>query len=103
VALWQLGSQQVATHNYDSAIETLKKAVEVGKGSPSALGTLGQAYGLAGRQREAREILAELIRQSHERYVPPHAFVHIYIGLGDKDKAFEWLEKSYQERSNSMV
>ena len=102
-ALWQLGSQQVATHNFDAAIETLKKAVEVGNGSPSALGTLGQAYGLAGRKREAQEILAELNRQSHERYVPPHAFVHVYIGLGDKDKAFEWLEKSYQERSNSMV
>ncbi len=102
-ALWQLGSQQVATRDYDSAIETLKKAVEVGKGSPSALGTLGQAYGLAGREREAQEILAELVRQSHERYVSPHAFVHVYIGLGDKDKAFEWLEKSYQERSNSMV
>jgi TolB-like protein/DNA-binding winged helix-turn-helix (wHTH) protein/Tfp pilus assembly protein PilF len=102
-ALWQLGSQQMATHNYDAAIETLKKAVEVGKGSPSALGTLGQAYGLAGRKGEAQEILAELTRQSHERYVPPHAFVHVYIGLGDKEKAFEWLERSYQERSNSMV
>jgi TolB-like protein/DNA-binding winged helix-turn-helix (wHTH) protein len=102
-ALWQLGSQQLATHNYDAAIKTLKKAVEIGKGSPSALGTLGQAYGQAGQKREAQEILSELIRLSHERYVPPHAFVHVYLGLGDKNKAFEWLEKSYEERSNSMV
>jgi len=29
--------------------------------------------------------------------------VHIYIGLGDRDKAFEWLEKSYLERSNSLL
>jgi hypothetical protein len=37
------------------------------------------------------------------RYVSRFAHVYIYIGLGDKDKAFEWLEKAYQERSDSLA
>jgi TolB-like protein/DNA-binding winged helix-turn-helix (wHTH) protein/Tfp pilus assembly protein PilF len=102
-ALWQLGSVQIAAGDYDSAIATLQKAVETGHRSSSALGTLGQAYAAAGRKREAQSLLDELSRRSRERYVPPHAFVHIYIGLGDKDKAFEWLEKSYLEHSNSLL
>ncbi len=102
-ALWQLGSAQIATRDYDSAIATLKKAAEAGHRNPSALGTLGEAYAVAGRRSEAQGLLDELVRESGERYVPPHAFVHIYIGLGQKDKAFEWLEKSYQEGSNSLL
>src|SRR5262249_7097657 len=86
-ALWQLGSVQIAAGDYGSAIATLQKAVETGHRSSSALGTLGQAYAAAGRKREAQSLLDELSRRSRERYVPPHAFVHIYIGLGDKDKA----------------
>ena len=102
-ALWQLGSVYIAAGDYDSAITTLQKAAEAGRRSPSALGTLGEAYAVAGRRSEAQSLLDELVRESRERYVPPHVFVHIYIGLGEKDKAFEWLEKSYQERSNSLL
>ena len=102
-ALWQLGGAQIAMHDYNAAIETLEKAVEVGGRSPSALGTLGQAYALAGRRKEAQALLDELLAMSRQRYVPPHVMVHIYLGLGDRDKVFEWLEKSYQERSNSLI
>jgi tetratricopeptide (TPR) repeat protein len=102
-ALWQLGSVQIASGQHNAAIATLQKAVEAGHRSASALGTLGEAYGAAGRRAEAQKLLDELTQRSRERYVPPHAFVHIYIGLGEKDKAFEWLEKSYLERSNSLL
>ena len=48
-------------------------------------------------------MLAELLTMSHSGYFPPHAFEHVYLGLGDHEKVFEWMEKSYQERSNSML
>lgn len=102
-ALWQLGSVQIAAGDYGSAIATLEKAAEAGHRSSSTLGTLGQAYAAAGRRSDAEKILAELARRSRERYVPPHAFVHVYIGLGEKDQAFAWLEKSFVERSNSLL
>jgi tetratricopeptide (TPR) repeat protein len=102
-ALWQLGAVQIAAGQHDAAIATLQKAVEAGHRSASALGTLGEAYGAAGRRAEAQKLLDELTLMARERYVSPHAFVHIYIGLREKDKAFEWLDKSYLEHSNSLV
>jgi TolB-like protein/DNA-binding winged helix-turn-helix (wHTH) protein/Flp pilus assembly protein TadD len=102
-ALWALGGALTEAGDYDAAIETLNKAAQLGNRSPSSLGTLGRAYGLAGRRQEAQRLLHELTLLSRSRYVPPHAFVHVYLGLGDRDKAFEWLERSYLERSNSLI
>jgi hypothetical protein len=67
------------------------------------LGVLGFAYGVAGREREAREVLKELAQLQKRRYVSPMAFTYVYIGLGDKDQAFAWLEKGYEERSNHLA
>ena len=48
-------------------------------------------------------MLGELLALSRQRYVPPQCFVDIYCALRDREKVFEWLEKSYQERSNSLL
>jgi hypothetical protein len=60
-------------------------------------------YGLAGRRDEAEKVLNELLALNRHRYVTPPAFVHVYLGLGDKEKAFFWLEKAFQDRSNYMA
>ena len=64
---------------------------------------LGLAYGLADRKAEANKVLNELLKLNETRYVTPAALVNVYIGLGDEDKAFEWLDKAYQERSNFVA
>ena len=45
----------------------------------------------------------ELLELSRHRYVTPPSLANVYIGLGDKDHAFFWLEKAYQERSYYLV
>jgi hypothetical protein len=60
-------------------------------------------YGLAGRKDEATRTLNELLELNERRYVTPAALAYIYIGLGDKDRAFLWLEKAFQERSNFIA
>jgi len=60
-------------------------------------------YSLAGRHDEARKLLGELEALSKRKYVPPFFIAAVYIGLGEKDRAFEWLEKVYQERSPNLV
>lgn len=102
-AFWQLGSALISIRNYDEGIGTLQKFVELSERSASSIATLGEAYALAGRRSDAQMLLNELLVRSREHYVPPHAFVHMYAALGDRDKVFEWLEKSYQERSNSLL
>jgi len=47
--------------------------------------------------------LNELLELNKTRYVTPAALVNVYIGLGDKEQAFAWLEKAYQERSNFLA
>ena len=101
-AMWQLGGALTFTGDYAGAIQVLQKALERDRTS-SALAALGEAYGLAGQPREAEKVLDELFALSRQRYVPPHCFVTVYCGLRDRDKVFKWLEKSYQERSNSLL
>jgi serine/threonine-protein kinase len=60
---------------------------------------LAYAYAAAGRRGEALKILDEQKRLAKQRYVSPYNFAIIYTGLGDKDRAFEWLVKAIEERT----
>ena len=102
-AYWILGHTYAANKQFDEAIAASQKAVDLSERTPGALGMLGLAYGLADRKAEANKVLDELLKLNESRYVTPAALVNVYIGLGDKDKAFEWLEKAFQERSNFVA
>jgi tetratricopeptide (TPR) repeat protein len=102
LAHWFLGLAYASNRRFDDGIATLEKAVVLSSRAPSALGLLGMCYGLAGRKVEANKMLEELLELNRRRYVTPVAMVSAYIGLGDKDRAFAWLEKAYQERSYMM-
>jgi serine/threonine protein kinase/Tfp pilus assembly protein PilF len=60
---------------------------------------LGYAYAVAGRRAEAQQVLDKLNELSKQKYVPAMSMARIYVGLGEKDKAFEWLEKAYLDGS----
>jgi tetratricopeptide (TPR) repeat protein len=81
------------------AIPEYQKALELSEGDTDPTAGLSHAYAAAGRKAEAATILRQLQRQSKTNYVSPYMIATIYAGLGDKDKAFEFLEKAYQERS----
>ena len=102
-AHWFLALTYLANRQIDRAIATSEKAVAISNHAPAALGVLGMAYGAAGRKREANQVANELLQLQKQRYVSPMAFVYVYTGLGDKDRAFAWLEKAYEERSNHIA
>ncbi len=79
------------------AIEEFQKAVELSGGSPGFRAALGHAYGLAGNRPEARKIAEKLtvLFLSKQFYVSPYDMAIIYTGLGEKDQAFDWLERAY--------
>src|SRR5215469_394380 len=81
-----------------------KAVVEAQKGtqlsdSPLAKGFLGYAYAAAGQKREARSVVEELIANIKSRFVCPFEIGTTYLSLGQKDEAFLWFEKAYEERS----
>src|SRR4029077_6787874 len=67
--------------------------------SPAVIGVLVRAYAYAGRRTEALRFLDELKRRKQTGYVPAAAFVNAYLGLGDNEQAFAWLERAYSEQS----
>ena len=60
---------------------------------------LAYAYAAAGRRDEALKILADQQKLAQQRDVSPYNFAIIYTGLGDKDRAFEWLAKCVDQRT----
>jgi TolB-like protein/Flp pilus assembly protein TadD len=101
-ALWNLGFSLVTAGQFDEAVRTLEKAASVSDRSPAVLGVLVGAYALGGHRTEAMRVLDELHRRRQKGYIPPAAFLNAYLGLGDKEQAFVWLERSAEERSNIM-
>src|SRR5262245_29423349 len=103
MAHWFLGVAYTNNRRFAEAMATSERAVVLSSRAPGALGALGMCYGLAGRRVEANKTLDELLELNRRRYVTPVAVSWVYTGLGDKDRAFAWLEKAYQERSNFMA
>src|SRR5688572_7199729 len=94
-----LGVTLVQTGMYGEAIAALQRAGVLTGNSPEILGLLGYAYGMTGMKREAHDVLNELNNLArHNRYVSSFSRAPIYIGLGETDLAFKWLEQAHQER-----
>ena len=87
----------------DKAFDALRKSVSLGGDSPFKKGFTGHLHGALGQVEEARKILDEMAEQAKIRYVSPFYVSIVYAGLGDKDRAFEYLEKALTERSSYMA
>jgi len=67
------------------------------------LAGLGYVYAMAGRRAEALKTLDDLKRLAEKQYVPPYHFGWVYTGLGDKDKAIAFLQKTYDEHTQHVI
>lgn len=97
-----LGFELLANNQAADAIPVLEKALALSKGSPAATGVLIRAYAHAGRRGDAMRLLAELKQRRRTGYVPAAAFVNAYLGLGDNEQAFYWLDEAWKEQSNIL-
>ncbi len=96
-----LGLALEKTGNINEAIRELEHAAGMDR-SVTILEWLGGAYAAAGRTSDANRILAELTGRAGKRYVCPYEIATVYVGLGRKDAAFEWLRKGLDERADCM-
>ena len=87
----------------NDAIAQLQQAVAEAKGGSFFLAALGHAYASAGRKSDAEQVLQTLSKRSKDSYVSAFDVGGIYAGLGEKDKAFLWLDKAAAERSSFLV
>jgi Tfp pilus assembly protein PilF len=102
---FQLAEAYLAKGMSQHAVAEMEKVVAVRKEPQRWDGypILAFAYAKAGRRGEALKILDEQKRLANQGYITPYSFAIIYTGLGDKERAFEYLEKAYEEHALPMV
>ncbi|MGB7070692.1 MAG: tetratricopeptide repeat protein [Pyrinomonadaceae bacterium] len=97
-----LGASYLKLGQNDEGIAHLEKAVELSKRSAVRLRGLGYGYAVAGNRTEAIQIAKELEEKYAKRESNGQYVASVYAGLGDKDKAFGWLEKDFGNRHGSL-
>jgi TolB-like protein/DNA-binding winged helix-turn-helix (wHTH) protein/Tfp pilus assembly protein PilF len=98
-----LGQVYEGNRMYPKAMAEFRKAVELSSGAPVDVAALGHVAAVSGDPTEARKALQRLEELAKQRYVASYGRVLIYAGLGENDRALEWLERAFQERSTWMV
>ena len=95
---YNLGIGYEGTGKLLEAAAAYQKAVEM-SGDQDAMASLAHAYAVIGRKPEAKRILHDLRQKSGTAETSPYLIATVYAGLGDKDLAFQFLEKAYREKS----
>lgn len=99
-----LGLAYNKTGLHKKAIAELERIAKAPDSRAIFKATLGFVYGQSGREAEARTILGELIGSRLSRhYVSPFHIALVYVGLGENDKAIEWLETAKEERDPFLM
>jgi Tfp pilus assembly protein PilF len=102
IAQFLLGWTDVEAGKFYEAIPELEKAQAMGS-VPIVESLLGYAYAKSGNRTKAEAIIAELNQMSSRRFVSPYCAAEVYLGLDDKRRALEVLEKAYEARSTSLL
>jgi DNA-binding winged helix-turn-helix (wHTH) protein/TolB-like protein/Flp pilus assembly protein TadD len=93
-----LGMTYVQTKRYEKALSHFRRLRTLWGSNPQMVAVLGYGCAVAGEKSRAQEILEELSDLSKRQYVSPLAIALVYTGLDEKDQAFSWIEKAYEDR-----
>ncbi len=102
-ARWLLGQALVLASDYREGIQEIETALQLSGQTPMILAGLGWAYGVSGRERDAYRVLRILEDRSQDEHIRPYLFAKVFCGMGEKDKAFAWLLKAYEERDTKLA
>jgi TolB-like protein/DNA-binding SARP family transcriptional activator len=98
-----LGRVYIQQGRLAEAIDALQKAVELRGRDALDVAELAYAYGVAGMRTEAQRLRAELEARSRREYVQPTVMAVVYTGLGEHERAFDWLERAAAERDGWLA
>jgi eukaryotic-like serine/threonine-protein kinase len=96
----RLGKVLIQKSRYQDAISILEKGSLLSNYRPSYMAILGYAYAMSGDKEKALKIIEELKVKSKQSFVSPYNVALIYVGLGDREQTFHWLEEAYRVRDD---
>jgi len=102
-ALRELAWVYTLVDKHAEAIESAERASRLSPEDSLTSGHLASIYARGGRRKDASRLLARLMQRRQVEYVSPMSIAQAYVGLGDKDRAFEWLNKAFEDRSGRLV
>ena len=91
------GQSLVLAGDVDGGVAVLERGVREAPRDRFLHASLGWAYGMAGRQADARRVLAHLQRDRHDQPLRPFLLAKVHAGLGERDPAFAWLARAVAE------
>ena len=98
-----LGKVHVQKNEHSKGIEVLRRAVELSGQDPVSVSALAHALAVAGEKRESQALLDSLHECSKYRYISACHVAEVHIGLGQKDVAYQWLDRAYEARDVELV
>ena len=103
IALVNIGRAYEQMGMHPQARAAFQKILTAAPEDPAILSLMGHEYAVSGDKANANGILAKLAAVATKKYVPAVYFAVIYTGLNQKDDAFRWLDKAYEERCEYLV
>ena len=97
-----LGLSYLKQGRRTEAVAALEKAAGLSNRAGNVLSNLGYAYAATGKRAEAIAVIKELEEKSARKEANGQFIAAVYAGLGERDKAFEWLEKDFQTRNGKL-
>jgi tetratricopeptide (TPR) repeat protein len=92
----------IAVGDYTNGIQAINDARKVWD-KQEMIALLGVAYARMGEPERAREVLRQLEEMKRSREVQPYFVARVYMALGEKDRALDYLEKAERDRSEYLV
>ncbi len=98
-----LGNHYCRRNDTGRAIPYLRQAVKLAPDDPIVAANLAYCLARSGNPSEARRLLGEIEAFLEDAYVDPVALSLVHIGLGENDRAIEWMEKAYAARAVNIL
>jgi eukaryotic-like serine/threonine-protein kinase len=98
-ALMTLGWIYERKGMFEEALSAFRKSWDI----PIQKASIAHAFARSGNRPPAEKILGDLLAESKRKYIPPYQIAVIYAGLDEKDQAFEWLNRAYEEKTGFLI
>jgi tetratricopeptide (TPR) repeat protein len=98
-----VGFQLITAGRCEEGIVRLRRSFELFGGEVFSDLKLAWGYARCGQADEARLLLSHALEAKGPGYLEPNTVAHVFVALGDHERALTWLERAVEERAPHVV